>query len=212
MTRYLFTLVLIKENVCIMLILFLFCRLTYVAIEKTTGKISITKCSCEQNAGGKCSHIGCLCYLIEHFKLDPASVRIKKACTSKLQAWGQGKKKLKNPGPVHEKDYNKKISSQIIKFDPRPANFRNKKSKQDLTNFISNLETIEMKEAAPCYCTNINCPFRERGKKSLIDKMKKEKANPGLKPKIRSNASQNPEQSVIPNALGGLKQNYEEYR
>ena len=98
-------------------------RLTYVAIEKTTGQISITKCSCEQNVGGKCSHIGCLCYLIENFKLDPGTIRIKQACTSKLQAWGQGKKKSKNPGPAHEKDYNKKkINNQIIKFDPRPVN------------------------------------------------------------------------------------------
>ena len=185
-----------------------------MAIEKETGQISITKCSCEQNVGGKCSHIGCLCYLIENFKLDPASIRIKKSCTSVLQVWGQGKKKSKNPGPVHEKDYNNKISSNIIKFDPRPVNFRNKKSKQDLKNFISNLETIEMKEAAPCYCTNKHCPFRERGKKLLEAKMKKEKANPGLKvtTKIRSNASKKPKKSEIPNALGGLTQNYEDYR
>ena len=85
-----------------------------MAIEKISGQIYVARCTCEQNAGGKCAHVGCLCYLLENFKLNPSSVIIQKSSTSKLQVWGQGQKTKKNPGPIHEKDYGKKINSKLI--------------------------------------------------------------------------------------------------
>ena len=111
----------------------LFFRNTYVGIEKSTGLIHVTRCTCEQNAAGKCAHVGALCYLLEHFKLNPNSVIIQKSSTSKLQLWGQGQKTKKNPGPIHMKDYNKKINSKLITIDPRPVIFRNKKSNVEMS-------------------------------------------------------------------------------
>ena len=69
---------------------------------------------------------------MDDFKYNPANIRIQKSCTSTLQAWGQGKKRKKNPGPVHDKNYNNKINSKLIHIDPRPLEFRDKKIKKNL--------------------------------------------------------------------------------
>ena len=87
----------------------------------SSGHIVLTRCDCEQNADGRCSHIACLLYLIEDFSLG-VSPRMMTACTSKPMAWGKGSRKMKNPQALHCANYSKKVrSDHFYYFDPRPT-------------------------------------------------------------------------------------------
>ena len=45
-----------------------------------------TKCSCEQQQGGKCSHVAALLYLAEAASMD-IPLHLDRPCTSKLQGY-----------------------------------------------------------------------------------------------------------------------------
>ena len=70
--------------------------------------ISATRCTCEVQLGGRCSHVACLLYFIEAISLKAEPI-IKQACTSTPQAWGRGKKQDKNPDAIHKKFYDRKL-------------------------------------------------------------------------------------------------------
>ena len=82
-------------------------RFTCVALNKLTGYIESSRCTCEVLLSGKCSHVACLLYFIESISLN-AEPLIQKACTSVPQYWGKGKKVAKNPDSFHKKIYSRK--------------------------------------------------------------------------------------------------------
>jgi len=106
-------------------------------------KIYVSKCSCEQMQGGKCSHVACLLYLVQEVSLG-ASPRISLPSTSKQQYWGKGSKSARNPQPVQLADYGKKHKPDTyIKIDPRPHHLR-KTSDQELFDFVKDNQRSNM--------------------------------------------------------------------
>ena len=65
------------------------CSHPAIAIQRITGNVDIAMCSCKQKAGGRCSHIAALLFLINALKngLEP---RMNVPVTSKQQVWGKG--------------------------------------------------------------------------------------------------------------------------
>ena len=78
-------------------------RYTCAAIDKKSGEIFVTKCTCPQSSGGKCSHVACLFYFIEDYAVDDDGPKLNEACTSLPQKWGKGKKVGHNPKPIGKK-------------------------------------------------------------------------------------------------------------
>ena len=104
-------------------------RFTFVQLSKA-GDIVLTRCDCEQNADGRCSHVACLLYLIEDLSLHVAP-RIMTACTSKPMTWGKGSRKSKNPQALHSTNYSKRVKSDhVYSFDPRPPTTSSQSSTQ----------------------------------------------------------------------------------
>ena len=54
-----------------------------------TGNIDIAKCSCVQNAGGRCCHVSALLFFIDDLKTGRVP-HMKVSVTSQPQAWGKG--------------------------------------------------------------------------------------------------------------------------
>ncbi len=99
------------------------------------GRVGISQCSCEQKSDGRCSHVGCLLFLIEELALGRQPV-ISKPSTSQPQKWGQGSKTKKTPGPLHEGKYSKSLNlDKYIQRDPRPPEMRTT-STAELNTFI----------------------------------------------------------------------------
>ena len=64
--------------------------------------------------------------------------------TSKKQKWGVGQKEKKNPKPVHETDYPKKMKTdRVLVFDPRPENSR-RTSNKEKDFFLRNLQEAKL--------------------------------------------------------------------
>ena len=106
-----------------------------VAIQDN-GTIWISRCTCQQSAGGKCCHVGCLLYLIEDLSWGQTP-KYDEACTSKPQAWGKGSKVDKNPLPLHLTNYGQKRKSNKYYFiDPRPLHLQHT-TQAELNNFTT---------------------------------------------------------------------------
>ena len=112
-------------------------RYPAVALTSINGncKIVTSKCSCEQQNGGRCSHVACLLYLVQvvsHGSTPEMSI----PTTSTTQYWGKGSKTKRDPKPVQFADYGKKRKNdQYIKLDPRPAHLQ-KTSDQEIFDFV----------------------------------------------------------------------------
>ena len=64
-------------------------RFPALAIQMTVGSIEIATCSCVQKAGGRCSHVAAVLYLVKalRYGLEPL---VEKSVTSMPQVWGKG--------------------------------------------------------------------------------------------------------------------------
>ena len=110
-------------------------RFPGVAIQDD-GSVWISQCTCQQMAGGKCCHVGCLLYLIEDLSWGQPP-KYDEACTSTPQAWGKGAKVDKNPRALHQANYGQKRKcDQYYNIDPRPLDLR-RTTQEELNNFCT---------------------------------------------------------------------------
>ena len=84
-------------------------RYTCAAIEKKSGEIFVTKCTCPQSTGGKCTHVACLLYFIDEYSTNDEGPKTYESCTSLPQKWGQGSKVKHNPKPIGKKQLPNKL-------------------------------------------------------------------------------------------------------
>jgi hypothetical protein len=129
--------VLTLENTTKLVIQYLFSyRHPCVALQKIDGNIKITRCTCQARIDGKCAHVAALLYLIEDVSLDYIP-QMTKPCTSTKQKWDDlsGTHIPKNPQPVQEADYGKKLKfDKYFAFDPRPPHLR-KTTQEEINSF-----------------------------------------------------------------------------
>ena len=109
-----------------------------VKLSKTSGAVQDASCECKASSLKRCSHVSALLlYLSYHVKHHGYEPNL--SCTEKLATWNKGKKD-KNPSKVHEATYpSKKIKSQTIKHDPRPAS-QQSVTQHQINGFLSHLQ------------------------------------------------------------------------
>ena len=122
-----------------------FHRYPGVAIDLKDGNIITSRCTCQQSAGGKCCHVGCLLYLVEELSMGEKP-KYDEACTSKPQRWGKGTKVAKNPRPLQDADYGHKRHKcdKYYWIDPRPSHLQ-KTTTEELNNFVTANQFTSMK-------------------------------------------------------------------
>lgn len=107
------------------------------------GKITNAGCNCVAQADCRCCHVAVLLYMLEDLTLN-ISPKIRKACTSTQQKWGQGSSRKSNPQPVFCAQYGKKFKTdRYIKFDPRPPALAGT-SEKEKDEFLHNLQGMEV--------------------------------------------------------------------
>jgi hypothetical protein len=101
-----------------------------------------TKCTCEANMDGKCTHVAALFYLIEDIT-SKTTPRMTRPCTSRPQDFKKGARTGKNPKPLHLAKYEKKIlPDQYIGIDPRPEHLR-RTTIEEVNYFHISLSTLK---------------------------------------------------------------------
>ncbi len=120
--------------------------IVHVVLSSQSGFVKNATCQCRASAMGRCSHVAAVLYAV----LDNLenSVNDTAACTSKPCVWAQGKKNRKQPKKITDTDYLSKAPrkpSKLLKFDPRPAEFRNDlMSPEDINSFVTDMQTASV--------------------------------------------------------------------
>jgi hypothetical protein len=111
-----------------------------VTISTHNSQIVDASCDCKCSAMGRCSHVAALLLALEDYTLVFGHEPV--ACTSKLKSWNQGRKTKKDPGPVHQATYNKKIKVDKIEHNTLPIECQTEAYKKEFCNkFIADLPT-----------------------------------------------------------------------
>ena len=109
-----------------------------VSISTISSKVVDASCDCKCSAMGRCSHVAALLLALEDYSIVFGHEPI--ACTDKLKSWNQGRKTKKDPGPVHNAKYNKKIKVDKIEHDTLPTECQTDAWKDKFCNtFIAGL-------------------------------------------------------------------------
>ena len=94
------------------------CRYPKLAVLKS-GEITCSDCTCEAKSDGRCTHVGCLLYMVEDVSMD-VQPRVVPPSTSITQYWGKGKTHGNDPKPIYSDQYGKKRKTdRYHSFDPR---------------------------------------------------------------------------------------------
>ena len=101
-----------------------------VVLSKASGFVVKASCDCRSRALNRCTHIAAvLLTLVDYTKANGHRVTI--SSTSKPCVWNRGKKRAKDPQPVHKAKYkSRKLSDgRVCDWDPRPKEHRGEVTK-----------------------------------------------------------------------------------
>ena len=113
-----------------------------VVLSKASGFVVKASWDCRSRALNRCAHIAAvLLTLVDYTKANGHQVTI--SSTSKPCVWNRGKKRGKDPQPLHKAKYkSKKLSDRrVYDWDPRPKEHRGEVSKQQINNLIIDLQS-----------------------------------------------------------------------
>lgn len=114
-----------------------------VVLSNVSGFVSRASCNCKSSALGRCVHVAALLLkLVEH--IDKNGHRVTTPSTSKPCVWNRGKKRAKNPKPLHKTQYKSKrlADGRVYNWDPRPKEHRGSLTNRQINDFIIDLQTI----------------------------------------------------------------------
>ena len=114
-----------------------------VALSKLSGFIVKASCNCKASALSRCAHVAALLLNLEEYTKKNGH-RVITPSTSKPCVWNRGKKRAKNPKPLHEAEYKSKRfnDGRMYKWDPRPKELRGNLTKQQINDFVRDLQTV----------------------------------------------------------------------
>lgn len=116
---------------------------TVAVILGTDSKVINASCECRASESKSCSHIIAIMFALEDYTIlfgfQPMT------CTSRLKTWNVGRKRGKDPKSVFDASYphhskSEMDRSRFRKFDPVPKKCMKFNEKQDIENFITNLQ------------------------------------------------------------------------
>ena len=113
-----------------------------VVMSKASGFVVKARCDCKSRALNRCAHVAAvLLALVDYTKANGHGVTI--PSTSKPCVWNRGKKRAKDPQPLHEAKYkSRKLSDgRVYYWDPRPKEHRGEVTKQQRNNFNIDLQS-----------------------------------------------------------------------
>ena len=115
-----------------------------VVLNNISGSVAKGSCHCRASALGRCAHVAALLLkLIEFTNTQGHKVVI--PSTSKACVWNRGKKRSKDPNPIHQTSYSSKKQNpgRIYEWDPRPKYLQKETiCSKELNNFIKDLQKI----------------------------------------------------------------------
>ena len=112
-----------------------------VILSNVSGYIKLATCDCKASALGRCAHVATLLLKLSDDVLQGDAVV--KPSTSQPCTWNKGKKRKKNPKPLHAAEYSsskRKPPSEVYNWDPRPENQRSVDA-ADFRTFITSLQS-----------------------------------------------------------------------
>ena len=116
-----------------------------LVISGMSGCIKKAPCTCKANAAGRCAHVtALLLFLDDHIKENGYTATV--TCTEEPCVWNQGRKRDKNPQPIHQAAYKSvtREMSTMYNFDPRPTRFRGIDMERS-NQFVRELESYSSK-------------------------------------------------------------------
>ena len=120
----------------------------YVVVSGMSGNIRKCQCSCRVSEAARCAHIAALfLFLDDH--IEENGYFVTAPSTSKPCNWNKGKKRDKNPKPLHKACYSsvKRSQSSLYNFDPRPIEMRGG-NQQSINEFVSDQQVYATKHNA----------------------------------------------------------------
>ncbi|XP_025111588.1 uncharacterized protein LOC112574606 [Pomacea canaliculata] len=114
-----------------------------IVLSNVSGFVSRASCNCKSSALGRCVHVAALLLkLVDH--VEKHGHRVTTPSTSQPCVWNRGKKRSKNPKPLHEAEYKSKkfADGRVYKWDPRPKEHRGSLTNRQINDFIIDLQNI----------------------------------------------------------------------
>ena len=97
-------------------------RFPCVQLSKDDGNIILSRCDCEQNADGRCSHVACLLYLIEDF-CTWSNTKTDDCLHVKTNDLGKRLKKIKKPNSSSLRQlFKEKKIRQLVQLGSKASN------------------------------------------------------------------------------------------
>ncbi|XP_001631319.2 uncharacterized protein LOC5510867 [Nematostella vectensis] len=114
-----------------------------VKISKGSGFVQHASCNCIARSLGRCAHVDALLLFINDYSSEHGHmVQVPK--TSEPCSWNRGKKRQKNPKPLHEAEYKPSEvpkKTKLYNWDPRPAKYHGKVDEVLQNTFVTNLQS-----------------------------------------------------------------------
>ena len=114
-----------------------------VILSKASGFVIKASCDCKSKAMNRCAHVAAvLLSLVDYVKASGHQVTI--PSTSKPCVWNRGKKRAKDPQPLHKAQYkSRKLNDgRVYDWDPRPKEHRGEVTKQQINSFVIDLQSV----------------------------------------------------------------------
>ena len=134
-----------------------------VILSGQSGGIKKCSCSCKASECNRCAHVTALLLFLDDF-VKKNGHTITTPSTSSPCVWNQGKKKDKNPNPVHKASYSscKRNMKDLYDFDPRPVKYRGNIDQKLVNNFVSVLQSYgSAHNMTPMWITQLEIKYKE---------------------------------------------------
>ena len=133
-----------------------------IVLSGASGSIKNCSCSCKASEY-RCAHVTALLLYLDDFVKNNGHI-VTTPSTSKPCVWNQGKKREKNPNPVHKATYSssKRNNSDLYDFDPRPMKYRNNVDQNLVNEFVINLQRYgSAHTVTPMWLTQLEIKYED---------------------------------------------------
>ena len=116
----------------------------HVYISNASGYIKSSGCDCKASSLGRCAHVAAMLLMLSDFVTENGGM-VHELSTSLPCTWNKGKKRKKNPNPLHMVTYKsskRKNPSKLYNWDPRPKEYQKKVDIDQVSNFVKHLQSI----------------------------------------------------------------------
>ena len=114
-----------------------------VVLSNASGFVAKASCNCKASSLSRCAHVSALLLSLVDYT-EKNGHRVTAPSTSKPCVWNRGKKRAKNPNPLHEAHYKSRKfdDGRVYNWDPRPKKYRKEIRNEQINDFVRDLQSI----------------------------------------------------------------------